>query len=312
MNLKDLVEAYVRANVMAEATENTYWYVARSIRDDFDGRYPDIEEMTLDWVECYRNRQLKKTSATTFNSKRRHMMALLAWAIGRQLAQQNVFKCIRSVPVPQKPPKAIPMDQLQDYFRILETATSSDRWGNTQEMFQPQWFWLALTKTLYYTGMRRKQLVGLRWSDVDFRVGSILLRSENSKSRREWHIPLPDQLQSHLACLYSKTTQLCGHRIGERQVFCLPLFSRWKRMFAGDEMTAGHVDRFFKRFCKALPTDTMRLTSHRIRHTTATELARKASNLRVVQSQLGHTSINTTMLYVHPDLNDLRQAANLL
>jgi integrase len=312
MNLKDLVEAYVRANLLADATESTYWYVARSIRDDFDGRYPELTEMTQDWVEGYRNRQLKKTSPTTFNSKRRHMMALLAWAITRNLAQQNVFKGIRPVPVPQKPPKAIPAQQLDAYFQILETATSSDRWGNEHEMFQPQWFWLAVTKTLYLTGMRRRQLVGLRWADVDFTTGSILLRSETSKSRREWTIPLPDQLRPHLVNLHVNTTQLCGEIIGPRQVFCLPLFSQWKRLFCGEEMTAAHVDRFFKRFCKALPTDSMRFTSHRIRHTTATVLARKALNLRVVQSQLGHTSIHTTMQYVHPDLNDLRVAANLL
>ena len=37
-------------------------------------------------------------------------------------------------------------------------------------------------------------------------------------------------------------------------------------------------------------------------------LAKTVSNLKLVQVQLGHTSFSTTLLYVHPDLEEQRQA----
>ncbi|WP_414629470.1 tyrosine-type recombinase/integrase [Cupriavidus sp. SK-3] len=45
---------------------------------------------------------------------------------------------------------------------------------------------------------------------------------------------------------------------------------------------------------------------HCIRHTTGTNLLRATNNSKIVQNQLDHTDLKTTMLHVHPDVEDQR------
>ncbi len=49
------------------------------------------------------------------------------------------------------------------------------------------------------------------------------------------------------------------------------------------------------------------MTPHTIRHSYASELYRRSRNLRVVQENLGHTSIKTTEVYLHTDLEERRE-----
>ncbi|WP_459571513.1 tyrosine-type recombinase/integrase [Cupriavidus sp. 8B] len=51
---------------------------------------------------------------------------------------------------------------------------------------------------------------------------------------------------------------------------------------------------------------------HRFRHTTGTKLMRVTKNPKLVQLQLGHTSLNTTMKYVHPDIDEMRDLVSYL
>jgi integrase len=112
--------------------------------------------------------------------------------------------------------------------------------------------------------------------------------------------------------LMSETQRIVGHDLKDRQVLCLPLFSDRSAAFVSREMRAHNLDSFFRRLRKNLPASMPRISAHRIRHTTATILANAVPNLKVVQQQLGHTSISTTYGYVHPDLNAMRDALGAL
>ncbi len=47
------------------------------------------------------------------------------------------------------------------------------------------WIILNMVQTLFYTGMRRSQLCGLIWSDMDFQENTLLLRKRHSRNGRE-------------------------------------------------------------------------------------------------------------------------------
>ncbi|MGO4331164.1 tyrosine-type recombinase/integrase [Cupriavidus sp. 2TAF22] len=51
---------------------------------------------------------------------------------------------------------------------------------------------------------------------------------------------------------------------------------------------------------------------HRVRHTTGAKLMRVTKNPKLVQLPLGHTSLNTTMKYVHPDIDEMRDLVSYL
>ena len=55
------------------------------------------------------------------------------------------------------------------------------------------------------------------------------------------------------------------------------------------------------------------ISPHRFRHSTATSLANESgSNLKALQQYLGHTSMQTTLEYVHPDLAQMRDLVERL
>ena len=66
------------------------------------------------------------------------------------------------------------------------------------------------------------------------------------------------------------------------------------------------LQKIFKNNARKACLDTNRLSIHSLRHTYATELYRASGyNLRLVQQQLGHSSIQTTSVYsavINPDI----------
>lgn len=309
VRLRELMEKCRQVSLWTDETAKTYGYVVNVICSDF-GYDPDLEEMTVDWFVGYRQRLLERLSPVTFNSRRRHLSAMAKYAIEQDWLKKNVFRIVKPAPVPHRRPKSVPKDVLLDYIRTLQRAYRIDRHGMAVEKFPPQWFWLSCLQTLYYTGVRLRQLVGLRWSDIDFEARSIRLRAETSKTRREWEIPIADPLMPILEDLRKRTLAIRQTQLGDHQVFCLPLFGR---RYQSKVMTKEHVARFFVRFMNELPPEACRISAHRLRHTTATQLLKvKGNNLKAVQQLLGHTSVHTTLQYVHPDLDDMRVAVGAL
>jgi hypothetical protein len=175
--------------------------------------------------------------------------------------------------------------------------------GNT---LYPRWFWRIVVLTLYYTGMRRRQLVSLRWRDIDFDKAEILLRYEGSKTRRQWEIPISEGLMPELLKLRERT---CKHRglvdstkLVDDQVFNVTLF--YKR-YRGTRMTSDQLTGFFRRLGEI---STVPVSAHRMRHTVATELTRgDRPDVQAVAALLGHTDIRTTLRYVHTDTAQMRR-----
>ena len=315
--LDDLHCAYMRLNMLAESTQQRYDLVVRNLSRHLcgDTAHPSdigLNKITVDAALSFREWSLKRMRPTSFNSERRHLSALFNFAIRQKRMDANPFHDVTGAPVMRLLPKSLPLQDMRRYIEVLATGVTTDRWGRSVDLFPPQWFWLATIKTFYYTGMRKRQLIGLVWQDIDFFSKTIRLRAQTSKTRREWLIPLPTALIGDLQLLRARTTEIRGHGMGEQQVFCLPLFSTWKENFVKRQMSGDNLDNFFQRLRKQMPADMPRLSAHRIRHTTATILANSVPNLKVVQEQLGHSSITTTYGYVHADMAAMRKAVETL
>lgn len=148
------------------------------------------------------------------------------------------------------------------------------------------------------TGMRRSELLGLRWEDVDLerriitvRRAIVLGRESSPKSNRERRIPITDDLAKELAA-------------NER---------RWELVFAGanGEPRSPHTSRHaLHAACKKARL--RRVGWHVLRHTFASQLAMKGAPLPAIQSLLGHASIQMTMRYSHITPATLREAIDLL
>jgi integrase len=133
------------------------------------------------------------------------------------------------------------------------------------------------------TGMRRGELLGLQWEQVD--LGSETITVKHSKSGRVRHVPLNKTAREALE-------QLPGPHEGH--VF------RYRGLPIQDVKTA---------FLKALKRAGLpRCRFHDLRHTFATRLVLAGVDLATVKELMGHATISTTMRYAHPSPPHKREA----
>lgn len=312
-----LCDEYLRFKVLAPESCTRYLLSAKNLARHMHGGKAEpssvpLHSITADVLIAFRDDCRQRMKPATVNTERRHLSTLFNFACRQGCLERNPYRDVPSIPTPQTGPKALAKKEMLQFLEFLESGRRLDSKGQSVDAIPPQWFWLAVLRTFYLTGMRKRQLLGLRWNDISLAEETILLRSDTSKTGRQWRVPLPTALAPDLMNLMRETQRIVGHELEGRQVFCLPLFSDRSGAFVSREMRAHNLDGFFRRLRKHMPASMPRISAHRIRHTTATILANAVPNLKVVQQQLGHTSISTTYGYVHPDLNAMRDALGAL
>jgi len=144
--------------------------------------------------------------------------------------------------------------------------------------------------TAAFTGLRRGELLGLRWRDIDFDASTIRVRASYAagklttpKSGKVRAVPMAPDVATALA------------RIGRRQRFT----GDDDFVFAGESGMPLNPDALSSRYEKALEAGGLRrLRFHDLRHTFGTRMIREA-DIRRVQEWMGHADIQTTMKYLH-------------
>ncbi len=145
----------------------------------------------------------------------------------------------------------------------------------------------AMLETLYATGLRVSELVGLKLHEVSFDMGVVRVFGKGSKERL---VPLGEEavdwLRHYLA--EARPALLSG-----RQSDDLFVTAR------GAGMTRQAFWQLIKRHALVSGIAPARLSPHVLRHAFATHLLNHGADLRVVQLLLGHSDISTTQIYTH-------------
>ena len=298
MRLSELVEKYLAYTVLRPKSSHNYELVMKNFIASAGDK--DIRHVTSDDAMTYRDEVLNRAKPVTFNNYRQHLVVLFNFAVDNKWMKANPFAKIKPIRVYKKPKKTVDLPLIEKVLQVLkgESGLETDK---EPGRFNPQWFWEIAVRLFFFTGMRLRQLVELEWRDIDFENRCINLRAEGSKTYREWKIPLPAMMEDDFRLLRARTIEARGTRdIYDRQVFCLPLFSWYRKQFVNDEMIEDNVHAFFKRMSKVVGQP---ISAHRLRHTTATIIVNQNnSNLKSAQKLLGHTDIRTTLEYVEENL----------
>ncbi|WP_110641161.1 site-specific integrase [Salinicola sp. CPA57] len=240
----------------------------------------------------------------SWNNYVRHLAALYNFGIKHQLiaVDENPFNKLR-VREPRKPKKTLKPLTLRYVREVMDVCRRFEVAQDDPSKLHPAWFWEVVIETFYFTGIRLNQLLHIKPRDVDLKRMIIVTSFEGSKTYSESVVPIADGLYPYIAKLL-----LAAHREGfkrEDQLFNVNRFSRRHRR---TEMDINQIEHFFKKlssFCGA------RVTPHRFRHTLGTELMEDPDrNIRITQMILDHSSMRTTMEYVHPSVDSMRKALN--
>lgn len=144
----------------------------------------------------------------------------------------------------------------------------------------------AMLETLYATGLRVSELVGLQLAQVD-RAGGVV--RVTGKGDRERLVPLGEEALDWLGrYLAAARGDLLGTRL------CNALFVTIR----GSAMTRQAFWQMIKRYGLRAGIRTP-LSPHTLRHAFATHLLNHGADLRTVQMLLGHANLSTTEIYTH-------------
>ncbi|MDR1529915.1 MAG: site-specific tyrosine recombinase XerD [Burkholderiales bacterium] len=172
-------------------------------------------------------------------------------------------------------PKNLSEEQIESLLNAPDTETSlglRDR---------------AMLETLYATGLRVSELVGLKIGQVALQDGVVRVFGKGSKERL---VPLGEEAVNWLRrYLDAARPQLIKNARND----ILFLTSR------KSELTRQAFWALIKRYAIRAGIEPQQLSPHVLRHAFATHLLNHGADLRVVQLLLGHSDITTTTIYTH-------------
>ena len=179
-----------------------------------------------------------------------------------------------------------------------------------------------MTKLFYGSGLRLMECIRLRVKDIDFELNEI--RVHSGKGDRDRLVPLPESIKTALKTHIERIKLIHEHDLaeGNGEVYLPQALARkypnagkeweWQYVFPSSKisrdprknvirrhhMDPSSLDRAIKRAVK-LAGVTKRITSHTFRHSFATHLLQTGTDIRTIQSLLGHNDVSTTMIYTH-------------
>ena len=188
------------------------------------------------------------------------------------------------------PPRTLSINELTSFLAAIQAR------GIAPEL---------AAKTLLLTGLRVAEFLHLRWQDVvglDYQPRAVLLiRKEWAKGKTERTIPLPPQLQDTYSYYLER-------HLDERKRYPALHWPLWP----GDREVGfklRHLQDLFRQ-CGRKSINRV-VTPHMFRHTYASNLL-ALSNTAIVQQALGHKSLTSTQIYLHPTETQIAEAANKL
>ncbi len=145
----------------------------------------------------------------------------------------------------------------------------------------------AMLETLYASGLRVSELVGLTVTQISLSQGVVKVIG---KGRKERLVPLGELAVEWLERFINESRPLMVNT-GQPSASLFP--SR-----LGEAMTRQAFWQLIKRYALQAGIDKP-LSPHTLRHAFATHLLNHGADLRVVQLLLGHSSLSTTQIYTH-------------
>lgn len=244
-----------------------------------------------------------KYSNATQRNYLRHLKAFFNWMEKEEIIEENPCKEIKP---PKKKDKLVDkifdektLEAIFDAFDEHHAELRQDK-RNEHPPHQQLWF-KPLVITAYYTGLRRKELVQLRWEQVNLKEREIHVTDTKNGLERTVVIFDTDYLALKKWHKFSGSPK-------KGLVFPSPRSTDKLEI----KLIGNNVSRTFKKYAYKKAKLPKSIHFHGLRHSCATYMIRKGFDVTMVKDMLGHRSIEVTMRYVSLVVNDRKRRAKEL
>ncbi|KPJ58649.1 MAG: hypothetical protein AMJ46_13820 [Latescibacteria bacterium DG_63] len=269
---EEVAEEYLEFSELRKA-KSSYERDITSLRPNLIPHFGDeyIGNISTKHIEQYVAKRRQRVSPATINRELSCLKHLYTKAIEWGYVRENPAKAVKKL---KEPPGRVRYLQQEEIDALLAHCSPHVR---------------RIVVAAIHTGMRRSELLSLKWQDVNLRQRTVTVR--NSKNNEQRTIPINSTLLQEL----KKTPR----HIRSDFLFC-----------DSEGRPYGDIKKGFRGAVKRAGIEDFRF--HDLRHTFASHLMMGGADLRTVQELLGHKGLSMTMRYSHLSHKHLEGAVESL
>ena len=244
-------------------------YIMRQFDKEFEGK--TIQEITTWQIEKWKSGRKEGLAVGSVNRELALLKHIFSMAVKWRRLKENPAKDVRGFKGETKRVRFLMPEEIQ---RLLSNCT---------DYLKP------IVTLALHTGMRKGELLGLQWSQVNSEQGIITLTDTKNNERRD--IPMNETVKATLEGIERRGYLVFANRRG-KQIDGVPLYFAFHEAL----QKSGIGDFRF----------------HDLRHTFASSLVMEGVDIMVIKELLGHKDLKMTLRYAHLSPKHKTRVVNIL
>ncbi|MFC1592572.1 tyrosine-type recombinase/integrase [Candidatus Omnitrophota bacterium] len=269
IRFEDFANEYLEIHSKLKKSYYTDVKIVGLLKKFFGGKY--LYEVTSLDIEKFKSKRASEVSPATVNRALAVLKSMFNRAIVWGKAKHNPCKAVKM------------FKENNQRLRFLEREEIDKLLANCYEHLKP------IVIVALHTGMRKSEILGLKWKDIDIKRNIIHLLDTKNGEKRE--VPMNEIVQKTIiGVLKHPDTQY---------IFC----NKYGKPY-------GDIKRSFLTAIKK--SDIVNFHFHDLRHTFASQLVMSGVDLNTVRELLGHKSLEMTLRYSHLSPDHKKRAVDIL
>jgi len=269
IKFEDFSEEYLELHSKNKKSYDTDCKIVNLLKKSFGGRY--LSKITLLDIEKFKSKRREEVSPATVNRALAVLKSMFNRAIAWEKADSNPCRAVKL------------FKENNQRLRFLEKEEIVKLLANCNKHLK------TIIIVALNTGMRKGEILKLKWHDVDIRRGVIHIIDSKNGEKRE--IPINEQVKT----AFIRTSK----HPDSPYIFCNK-----------DGEPYGDVRKSF--FTALKKSGILNFHFHDLRHTFASHLVMNGVDLNTVRELLGHKSLEMTLRYSHLSPDHKKRAVDIL
>jgi len=243
----------------------------------------DLKNLNPQIIDEYL-KTLKTLGYTPFSIARKlsSLKSFFRYLIREKKFSLEFIEILETPKLPFRLPKVLSLEEIEKLLSAPDTTTPLGFRDKT------------MLELLYATGLRVSELVNIKLENINLELGLVRVLGKGMKERI---VPVGDYALMYLKEYLEKIRPKLVKPVSKNYVF----LNR-----QGKPLTRQRFWQIIKTYAKQVGLED-KASPHIIRHSFATHLLQGGADLRSLQLMLGHSSLNTTQIYTHLDIQNLKK-----
>jgi len=247
-----------------------------------------LQKIKIEHLQRYRQQRFTTLLSTNSQSMEiKYLLSFFRWCVQKNILLQSPISGWKAPRHARNMPRCLTVKQISTLFQAIDTTTMLGIRNRT------------ILEIMYATGIRRFEIAQLSLHQLDLSSGKLYIQGKGNKTR------MVSLLRPSLAWLKKYLKDSRPYLLHNPNNDALFIDKK------GDRLSLKSLDYIFKDLKHQ--TGIKPFSPHVLRHSCSTHLMDAGVPLPYIQELLGHTSLNTTQIYLHlcpPDIKSAYSSAH--